>query len=328
MNTRPLSVWNTAPTSGPAQRADRYVKGSAAHPAKMLPAIARHAIQTYTQAGGLVLDPMCGIGTTLVEAVHLGRYALGCEYEPQWAHLAEANLRHADSQGASGGAAVFCGDARQLVSHIPAHFHGTVDLIVTSPPYGPSVHGQVRSTRESGERGVTKRDYRYSTDRHNLAHVGLDALLEGFTDILTQCRHLLRPGGHAVITTRPWRERGELIDLPSAALAAAENAGLIPVERNIALLAGIRDGRLIPRPSFFQMKNVGDARRTGLPLALIAHEDALVAVRPEMPPAARPGSSTETNGERRCATRSSRKPATPANFRSRTCAPKVAHGGQ
>ncbi len=81
----PVSVWNTAPTSAPAQRKGRYVPGSAAHPAKMLPAIAAHAIRTYTCPGDLVLDPMCGIDTTLVEAIHLGRNALGIEYEHRWA---------------------------------------------------------------------------------------------------------------------------------------------------------------------------------------------------------------------------------------------------
>jgi modification methylase len=34
--------------------------------------IAAHAIRTYTRPGDLVLDPMCGIGTT----IHLGRSAL------------------------------------------------------------------------------------------------------------------------------------------------------------------------------------------------------------------------------------------------------------
>ncbi|OIJ84533.1 TRM11 family SAM-dependent methyltransferase, partial [Streptomyces colonosanans] len=277
----PLSVWNTAPTSAPAQRKGRYVPGSAAHPAKMLPAIAAHAITTYTKPGDLALDPMCGIGTTLVEAVHQGRHALGTEYETRWAHLAAANLRHADAQGATGSGAVYCGDARRLATLIPGEFHGTVDLVVTSPPYGASAHGQVRSSRETGERGVVKKDYRYSHDRANLAHVGLEQLLQAFTEILTHCRHLLRPGGHAVITTRPWRERGELIDLPSAVLAAAQAAGLIPIERCVALLAGVRDNRLIARPSFFQMKNVRDARRAGLPLAVIAHEDTLVVRRPK-----------------------------------------------
>jgi hypothetical protein len=31
--------------------------------------------------GDLVLNPMCGIGTTLVEAVHAGRDPIGVEYE-------------------------------------------------------------------------------------------------------------------------------------------------------------------------------------------------------------------------------------------------------
>ena len=39
----------------------------------MMPGIAATAIARYTEPGDLVADPMCGIGTTLVEAVHLDR---------------------------------------------------------------------------------------------------------------------------------------------------------------------------------------------------------------------------------------------------------------
>jgi SAM-dependent methyltransferase len=276
----PESVWLTAQTSAPAQRADRYLAVTSAHPAKMLPAIAAHAIAHYTRPGDLVLDPMCGTGTTLVEAVHLGRTAIGIEYEPKWAYIASANLKHAIRQGAPGTGEVYCADARDLLRLLPAQQQGQVALIVTSPPYGSSVHGQVRSTRETGRPKVEKFDHRYGTDPTNLAHVGTDRLLAAFTEILTQCRHALRPGGTVVITTRPWRERGELIDLPSAVLAAGEAAGLIPTERCVALLAGIRDGRLITRPSFFQLKNVRDARAHGLPVHVIAHEDTLVLQRP------------------------------------------------
>ncbi|MBL1098930.1 TRM11 family SAM-dependent methyltransferase [Streptomyces coffeae] len=311
------SVWNTAPTSAPAQRGDRYTTGSAAHPAKMLPAIAAHAIRTYTQPGDLILDPMCGIGTTLVEAVHLGRHAFGTEYESKWANVARANLALAARQGATGHAAVTCTDARHLLAHLPEQQHGTAALVITSPPYGPSAHGQVRSTRESGKRGVIKTHYRYSHDPANLAHVSSDHLLAAFTEILIQCRHALRPGGHAVITTRPWRTRGELIDLPSAVLAAAQAAGLIPVERCVALLAGIREGRLIARPSFFQMKNVRDARRAGVPLAVIQHEDTLVFRRPVT--RAYSERPKRRAGDARCATGTARTPDTACTFRSRTC---------
>nr|BFF03709.1 hypothetical protein GCM10020241_53840 [Streptoalloteichus tenebrarius] len=89
-----LSVWATAQSSPAAQRAGRYVPESTAHPANMLPAVAAHAILHYTQPGDLVLDPMCGMGTTLVEAIHTGRRALGVEYERHWVGITRANLAH------------------------------------------------------------------------------------------------------------------------------------------------------------------------------------------------------------------------------------------
>src|SRR6266852_9853012 len=97
-----LSVWPTAQQDARTQRRGRYLPESTAHPAKMLPAIAATAITRYTEPGDLVADPMCGIGTTLIEAIHLGRDAIGVEYEDRWAALAHANVGLARSQGATG----------------------------------------------------------------------------------------------------------------------------------------------------------------------------------------------------------------------------------
>jgi hypothetical protein len=171
----PLSVWPTAQQNARAQRAGRYVDISGTHPAKMLPAIAARAIATYSAPGDLVLDPMAGIGSTLVEAVHLGRDAIGVEYEPPWAELARANLRHATSQGATGHGEVVCGDARHLPAVVDPAAVGLVALVVTSPPYGASLHGRV--TARPGQ-GIAKSHNRYSTDPANLAHVGLGGLLD------------------------------------------------------------------------------------------------------------------------------------------------------
>ena len=44
----------------------------------------------------------------------------------------------------------------------------------------------------------------------------------------------------------------------------------------IALLSAMRDGRLVARPSFFQLLQVRKARTLGVPMHLIAHEDVLV----------------------------------------------------
>ncbi|WP_435795812.1 TRM11 family SAM-dependent methyltransferase [Micromonospora taraxaci] len=271
---RGLSVWATAQSTGPVQRRGRYVPESVKHPARMLPAIAAHAIVAYTEPGDLVLDPMCGIGTTLVEAVHAGRDAFGIEYEPQWSNIADANIRHAHDQGASGRASVIRGDATRLISLVPKALTGQVALVVTSPPYGPTVHGLVRP----GAHGVVKYDDRYNDgeDKGNLAYRDLTGLADGFAEILRGCATLLRPGGVVVVTARPWRKRGELIDLPSAVIAAGLRAGLAPIERCVALLSAVRAGQLVARPSFFQLQQVRKARSSGVPMHLIAHEDVLI----------------------------------------------------
>ncbi|GAA5141784.1 TRM11 family SAM-dependent methyltransferase [Pseudonocardia adelaidensis] len=273
-------VWLTGQRPPRSQRAGRYVPGSVAHPAKMLPAIAAHAIATYSQPGDLVLDPMCGIGTTMVEAIRAGRRAVGVEYEPRWAHLAAANLALAAADGHTTPANVVRGDARQLAHLLPDELRSQVGLIVTSPPYGPSTHGHV--THDPSNK-IVKINHRYGSilDRGNLANIGHHRLLVGFTRILTAATEFLQPGGHVVITVRPWREHAELIDLPAQITTCGEAAGLIPVQRCVALLGRITEhGHLVAQGSFFQRDFITKQRRAGLPLHLIAHEDVIVLAKP------------------------------------------------
>jgi hypothetical protein len=272
-------IWMTSQHPSRTQRGRRYTPASMAHPAKMLPTIAAHAIATLTEPGELVCDPMCGIGTTLVEAVRARRPALGVEYEPRWAALARANLALAAADGHPAPAQVLTGDARHLTRLIPADLHAQVALVITSPPYGPSLHGRLANPVTQPIRKINHR-YGDQADRANLANLPHPRLLAGFTRILTETTALLRPGGHVVITVRPWRERGELIDLPTQIMSCVEQAGLIVTERAVALLGRITDtGQFVARGSFFQRDYITKQRRAGLPLHLLAHEDVIVAVK-------------------------------------------------
>ena len=85
-----------------------------------------------------------------------------------------------------------------------------------------------------------------------------------------------------VITVRPWREHAELIDLPAQITACGRHAGLVPVERCVALLGGSpRPAGIVARGSFFQRDFIRRQRERGLPLHLIAHEDVIVLRQPE-----------------------------------------------
>lgn len=294
---RPLGVWCTAQSSSRFQRAGRYVPESIAHPGRMLPAIARHVIEAYTEPHDLVFDPMCGIGTSVVEAMHLGRNGVGVEYEPRWAELAQQGIGHARAQGAQGAGYVWNADARQLPPGLLEAVTGRVRLLLTSPPYGPTCHGQVKVAGRSGHTGaVSRSDGAYSADRRNLARRPARELLAGFTEILAAARPLLAPGGVVAVTARPWRRGGHLIDLPSAVLAAGQAAGFTPLERCVALLARCEQTdpdqtedpcgcvrapreRLVAHGSFFQLDAAHRANARGIPQSLIVHEDVLCLVK-------------------------------------------------
>ena len=188
------------------------------------------------------------------------------------------NIGHAADRGATGGATAICGDARRIDELVSPDVHGRAALVLTSPPYGDSLHGQVRTTRDTGRPNVEKFDHRYSRDRGNLAHGSLEGLMAGFTEILAGCRELLKPGGFLAITARPIRRHGALVDIPTMALAAAIDAGFTPWERCVALLARVSDDGLTARASFFQLVNTANARKNGLPMHVPAHEEVLVLV--------------------------------------------------
>ncbi len=281
------SVLATGQRPSRLQRQGRYTPESMRHPGKMLPAIAATVIEALTRPGDLVVDPMCGIGTTLVEAVHLSRDAAGVEYEPDFVHLTLGNLRHAHAQGATGTPQLVCGDARNIATLYRA-LHGKAALVLTSPPYGSHTHGHIRAGRDNGGGKLDKRHHRYSTDRGNLAHQPLPSLLEAFGHILAGSAALLRPGGVIAITVRPIRVKGQLIDLPGQVIDTVHRHQLALTGRHAALLAGLRDGGLVNRASFFQMLETRRARDRGIPACATAHEDLLLFQRiTDLPEAAR-----------------------------------------
>ena len=169
---------------------------------------------------------MCGIGTTLVEAIHLGRDAIGIEYESRWSDIADANIAHAASQGATGTATVIPGDAPRPAQLARPDLAGRVALVADlTTRTGRSVHGQV--TARPGA-GVAKFDNTYSADPANLGpSQPTHPRSTPSQEILAGCQQLLAPDGRLVLTARPYRHRERLVDLPGQLTQVAEAAGLM-----------------------------------------------------------------------------------------------------
>lgn len=249
------TVWATGQAGLTAQLDRRgYRPDTRADSNLIPPSIAEYAIAAFTRPGELVLDPDCGAGTTLVEALHAGRHTIGLAGSRRYWHLARANVTNAKAAGAPVDGMVLVLDRRPTTlatAHV-AGFGGRVDLVLT-------------------------------TLRPRRVRPGPDALrvaVDHLQRLLAQCRDLVRPGGHVVITTSPWRRPsppGELIDLPGQIVAAGVASGFVSVARCVALTGDLRGQRVHPHSSPAERRALGRTQRmVGRPLALPAHHNVLV----------------------------------------------------
>ncbi|BCL28494.1 DNA methyltransferase [Streptomyces aurantiacus] len=259
---RPLiSVWPTGQLDSHAQLAEgRYIPETAQDLDRMPPAVAAHAIATYTRPGDTVLDPDCGAGTVLTEALRSDRHAIGLTSQPRWWPVARANITAAKYDGATPDGMVLDHSPALAATRL-AGMSGHLALILTALRPTASAH-------QSGRPGHVETES--------------DAPVGRLQQALIECQPLLRSGGHIVVTVRPHRQRGRLLDLAGHAHEAARAAGLMPVDRCVALLAELRGDRLLVPASMAQRRSVArHERATGHPVTLPAHHDVLIFRAPD-----------------------------------------------
>jgi DNA modification methylase len=147
------------------------------------PQIPRNLIMRYTQPGDLVMDPMVGSGTTLVECRLLGRNGIGIDVNYHALMLAFDRLNFEPSslyeELPKTSIRLFHGDARNLT----AIQDETVDLVATHPPYagiityskGMPVEGDLSQIRS------------------------LEGFLSAIEQVARECYRVLKPNKHCAI---------------------------------------------------------------------------------------------------------------------------------
>jgi DNA modification methylase len=98
-------------------------------PGNFAPQVARNVILRYSREGEVVLDPMVGGGTTLIEAKILKRRSIGRDINPRMVQLTLQNLNFSVEDAYE--PIVTPGDVR----HLEGIETESIDLILTHPPY-------------------------------------------------------------------------------------------------------------------------------------------------------------------------------------------------
>ena len=131
------------PLGSPTECHGHYKRGqfgiwspeSFTHPAKMSPDLAFRILSHLEELGLLrrgmtILDPMCGVGTTLLTAAIRGYRTVGIEIEGKFVSMARANAERLKNRGFEAPIEIIQGDARD-----PTRLLAHCDCAITSPPY-------------------------------------------------------------------------------------------------------------------------------------------------------------------------------------------------
>ncbi|MGC8936243.1 MAG: TRM11 family SAM-dependent methyltransferase [Candidatus Methanomethylicaceae archaeon] len=174
------------------------------------PQLPRNIILRYSRPRELVLDQMCGGGTTLVECKLLGRRAIGVDINYEALMLSWDRLNFEDDGRKDGMCQaeirLYQGDARNL-NLIEDE---SVDLIATHPPYASIIK---YSKSESSE--------------GDLSRVTIEGFLEGMREIAKESFRVLKAGRYCAILVGDTRKHRHYVPLAFRVMQEFMDVGFI-----------------------------------------------------------------------------------------------------
>lgn len=144
--------------------------GLHAYAAKCPPQLVRYALRYYSSPGEMVLDPMAGSGTTLVEARLMSRHARGYDIDPLACLIARVKTR-------------FISDARIEQAYVEIARRAARDVAALESPNPPAA-----VNRRASPPDFTNRDYWFSPEvasalailAHHINHTAMAQVVREF----------------------------------------------------------------------------------------------------------------------------------------------------
>jgi len=192
------------------------------HPALFPAQLVERIIECFLPPDGkTVLDPFCGFGSTIVAARNLGKTGIGLDINPEYVKAARARARRRPVGQKRAPARPPCRVIRANAADVLKHVDpGSVDLVVTSPPYW-----DVLTRRRSADRKAV-RNYGESGD--DLGRIReYDEFLTALRRVFAEVLLALKPGAYCVVIVMDVRKRDRFYPLHSDLAAAMQAAGYL-----------------------------------------------------------------------------------------------------
>ncbi len=190
-------------------------KNELLHPAKYPENLIAEFIRFFTKPGALVFDPFLGTGSTLIACHQTERNGVGIELQKKYVQIARERITALESQWkltAEGGKQickqlVLQGNSIWIDKLWKEYSLPQVDLVITSPPYGPMLNKKGLASQKREEEGL---DVQYSTDPEDLGNASsYDEFVQRLMDIFVQIKPHIKPDGYLVVILQNYMEKGE-----------------------------------------------------------------------------------------------------------------------
>jgi len=196
------------------------------HPAIFPDFVAERLIRIFTKEGDLVLDPMAGVGTTLVLAKTLNRNAIGIELSPKYCEITRARLaqqllltdiaQESETKISTHGNKkekiasfhkIICDDARNLLTHVTPD---SIDFCLTSPPYWIGLHGV-----NGKYTGQTQKEVKvYSDDQKDYGNIeDYNSFVFELKNLFSDVYKVLKNGKYCVVVIQDSRRGSNVYPL-------------------------------------------------------------------------------------------------------------------
>jgi len=152
------------------------------YPAKLNEDVVRGLIRAYSDPDEVVFDPFCGSGVVIKVAHEENRRCVGIDINPR---AVELSKRYGDS--------VYCADSLEVLRTGMFNAYGgmrkgIIDLVVTSPPYGPQ-----------NPRGNKNLHKRYSEDPRDLGNMDYTLFRKKLAEFMELLMPYVKPGCFAIV---------------------------------------------------------------------------------------------------------------------------------
>ena len=186
------------------------------------PSLLKQIVEFFTKPGETVLDPMSGVGGTLIGASLCGRKAVGIEINEAWTRGYKDVCRREHIQAQE----VITGDCLEVMDKMRSRF----DLVVVDPPYrestfNPNVSGVRKQAMANGER-MTSLTESFSRDKRDFGNsASYEEYLTRLRSLFERCFRVVKDGRYLVVFSKDEFRDGAFFELSSEIARAAITAG-------------------------------------------------------------------------------------------------------